>query len=121
MGQNTLENLRIFKNAEIISDLAWEIVKTLPRQEFHPTGNQFIRSADSVSANIAEGHGRHTFKDKTHYFIIARASLSEAKNWLRIIASRYSVPEKTNTDLKKVMKEESYMINKYIKYLRSRQ
>ena len=119
MGQNNLDNLVIFQKAKLISDLAWEIVELLPGKEKHPAGNQFIRSADSVAANIAEGYGRHSWKDKAYYIVVARASLNEANNWRRTIARRYPIPDSINITLEKTMKDESYRINKYLKYLRS--
>ena len=92
MGKKTLKNLLVYQKAELISDLAWEIVKILPHRENHPTGNQFIRCIDSISANISEGYGRFTYKDKTHYFIMARGSLNEAENWRKKLEKRYHLP-----------------------------
>jgi len=34
--------------------------------------NQVLRSASSISSNIAEGFGRRTGKEYTHYLIVAR-------------------------------------------------
>jgi four helix bundle protein len=40
-----------------------------------------LRSASSISANIAEGFGRRTGKEYTHYLIVARGSTTETLNW----------------------------------------
>jgi len=121
MRKHTLDGLRVYQKAQEISDLVWEIVKLLPGKENHPTGNQILRCSDSISANIAEGYGRYTFKDRAHYFIVARGSLNETENWRRLLKKRYSVPDSINIPLEKLLKEELYLINKYIKYLRSKQ
>ena len=53
--------------------------KTMQTQEI---SRQLFRSAASVGANIAEGHGRHQGTEYIHYSIIARASSNETEHWL---------------------------------------
>ena len=48
--------------------------------------DQAIRSATSVPANLAEGHGR-TGRDRTHLWRIAYASAKEVDSHLRLLAS----------------------------------
>lgn len=43
---------------------------------------QLFRSATSVGANIAEGHGRHQGTEYIHYLIIAQGSANETEHWL---------------------------------------
>lgn len=43
--------------------------------------NQVLRSASSISANIAEGFGRRTGKEYTHHLIVARGSTTETLDW----------------------------------------
>ena len=43
--------------------------------------NQVLRSASSISSNIAEGFGRRTGKEYTHYLIVARGSTTETLDW----------------------------------------
>ncbi len=43
--------------------------------------NQVLRSTGSISANIAEGFGRRSGKEYTHYLIVARGSTTETVNW----------------------------------------
>ena len=51
-----------------------------------PIADQLIRSASSVPANLAEGHGR-SGKDRTHLWRIAYASANEVDSHLRLLAS----------------------------------
>ena len=44
---------------------------------------QLFRSATSVGANIAEGHGRHQGTEYIHYSIIAQGSANETEHWLQ--------------------------------------
>ena len=48
--------------------------------------DQAIRSASSVPANLAEGHGR-TGRDRLHFWRIAYASAKEVDSHLRILTS----------------------------------
>jgi four helix bundle protein len=47
--------------------------------------NQVIRSASSVPANLAEGHGR-TGRDRLHFWRIAYASAKEVDSHLKLLA-----------------------------------
>jgi len=51
----TLEELEVYQIALKISDLAWDIYQTLPKEFRFTTNQQFLDSADSIGANIAEG------------------------------------------------------------------
>jgi four helix bundle protein len=53
--------------------------KTMQAQEI---SRQLFRSATSVGANIAEGHGRHQGTEYVHYLIIAQGSANETEHWL---------------------------------------
>jgi four helix bundle protein len=47
--------------------------------------DQVIRSANSVAANLAEGHGR-SGRDRLHFWRIAYASAKEVDSHLRLLA-----------------------------------
>jgi four helix bundle protein len=49
------------------------------------TADQLIRSASSVPANLAEGHGR-SGRDRQHFWRIAYASAKETDSHLRLLA-----------------------------------
>lgn len=53
--------------------------KTMQAQEI---SRQLFRSAMSIGANIAEGHGRHRGTEYIHYLIIAQGSANETEHWL---------------------------------------
>lgn len=46
--------------------------------------NQMERSALSITSNIAEGFGRQSEQDKTHFYIMARGSTYELQNQLLV-------------------------------------
>ncbi len=58
--------------------------------------DQLIRSASSVPANLAEGHGR-SGRDRQHFWRIAYASAKETDSHLRLLAHA-GVIEQSRTD-----------------------
>ena len=48
---------------------------------------------DSVGANIAEGHGRFHYLDKSKFCYNARGSRVESRHWLEILNERGKVRE----------------------------
>ncbi|MDO9097475.1 MAG: four helix bundle protein, partial [Candidatus Methanoperedens sp.] len=44
-------------------------------------GTQFVRAIDSISANIAEGFGRYSKKDKIKFYHYSFGSVKESCDW----------------------------------------
>lgn len=44
-------------------------------------GKQFVKTIDSISANIAEGFGCYSKKDKINFFMYSFGSLYESLDW----------------------------------------
>ena len=77
-----VEDLDIYKMAEGLSDRIWEICIKWDYFAKDTIGKQLVRAADSISANLAEGHGRYHFNDRLKYCYYARGSLEETKSWI---------------------------------------
>jgi four helix bundle protein len=43
--------------------------------------DQLLRAVGSISANVAEGYGRHAGAEYVHFLTIARGSTTESENW----------------------------------------
>ena len=76
-------NLIATENAIQAAADAIKLVKQVPAP-LNPIANQVIRSASSVPANLAEGHGRFG-RDRAHHWRIAYASAREVDSHLRIL------------------------------------
>jgi four helix bundle protein len=68
---------------------AIRLVRRVPAP-LRPVADQVIRSASSVAANLAEGHGRFG-RDRQHYWRIAYASAKEVDSHLRLLLSAGAV------------------------------
>jgi len=64
--------LDVWKKARILKNELKEIADKFPPEEKYRLTDQLIRSSRSIKANIAEGHGRFTYKDQLHFCIQAR-------------------------------------------------
>jgi four helix bundle protein len=110
-----IQDLDIYKLAEALSDKIWNDYDTWPTKVRLTIGLQIIRSSDSIAANLAEGFGRGTQKDKKRFFIIARGSFEETKAWLRKAARRKTI---SDTDIKvyaEIINELGPKLNAFIK------
>lgn len=76
-----LNDISAYKISFTLSNYIWDIVSKWGIFSKKTIGEQFVRAADSISANIAEGFGRHHKKDKIHYYLISRGSIRESLDW----------------------------------------
>jgi len=84
----SLEDIRVLKNAEEISDAIYKIASRWDEFAKDVVGKQISRAADSIGANIAESFGRYHFGEKIQFLYYARGSLFETKYWLNRAATR---------------------------------
>ena len=76
-----LNDIDAYKIAFHLSNYVWNIVIHWKHFEKSTVGEQFVRSVDSISANIAEGFGRHFKKDKIKFYRYSKGSLKESLDW----------------------------------------
>ena len=76
--------LIFYQKARQVVRLVDTLIKNWPKtMQTQEISRQIFRSATSVGANIAEGHGRHQGTEYIHYLIIAQASANETEHWLQ--------------------------------------
>lgn len=78
----SFEDLIVWQNAMELAVKVYRTSKNFPHNEQFALTNQIRRSVSSVSANIAEGFGRKSQKEKLQFFAIAYGSLLETKSFL---------------------------------------
>ena len=115
MSAKAFEELRVYQQAEDLSDLVWAIVLGWHALAKDTIGKQIIRSADSIGANIAEGHGRGSFVDNRRFVRIARGSLYETQHWLRRAFRRKLLSDEQIQKLKTIVENLAPQLNAYLK------
>ena len=109
--------MEVWQLASKLSVEIFQLTSALPRSEDYGLTSQIRRSANSISANIAEGFGRKTAKDKSNFYVFARGSAFETQNHL-IYGTKAGYFEQNKTD--KLLKEYNQLafdLNKIIKSL----
>lgn len=79
---NSFEQLIAWQKSQDLAVNIYKITKDFPKEEQFALTNQVRRAGSSVSANIAEGFGRRSQKDKLHFYTVAYGSLLEVKNFI---------------------------------------
>ena len=114
MNRTGFENLRVYKLAEEIADLMWEVVIKWNYFAKDTIGKQLVNSADSIGANLAEGYGRGSHADNRRFAKISRGSLFEVKHWLRRAHKRSLLSEEEILNLQELVKELTPKLSAYI-------
>ncbi|HFC09761.1 MAG TPA: four helix bundle protein [Chloroflexi bacterium] len=95
-----------------------EVLPKLPPEEKYALAIQLRRAVQSVPANIAEGYGRYTFKDSSHFYYIARGSLEEVYTYL-VLAHRLNyLDDALFHSLQDELRTLRHVLNGYLKFLR---
>ncbi len=80
----SFEGLEVYKAARVLVRDVYRLQHKFPKIETYSLGGQIRRSSSSVTSNIAEGSGRNSFKEKSHFIEIAYGSLMESFSQLQI-------------------------------------
>ena len=73
----SFENLRVYQLARELVKNVYLLQNTFPKEERYALGDQIRRAAVSITANLAEGSGRESLKEKIHFIEIAFGSMTE--------------------------------------------
>ncbi len=84
MSEPRFKKLRVWQEGMNLVKEIYEITKNFPESEKYGLSSQLQRAVVSVPSNIAEGSGRGTKKDFSHFMNQARGSLYEVITQLEI-------------------------------------
>lgn len=76
--------LLVWQKAMDLAVAIYVLSAKFPAKETYRLVAQITRSAASVPANIAEGKGRATQRDYSHFVAIAKGSLMEAETYVML-------------------------------------
>ena len=88
-----LKDLFVYKLALELSLYCWKVYEKFDWETRKIEGMQFIRSTDSIGANIAEGYGRFHYLDRIKFYYNVRGSLLESKHWIYLLYKRKKVQD----------------------------
>ena len=120
--RTNFEQLQVYQIAEQLADDIWQITAGWERFARQTVGQQLVRSSDSIGANIAEGTGRGSLKDRRRFVLMARGSLYETRHWLRRAYKRKLLSAEQIERLKSLIDNLSRLLNGYLRsmnYLQS--
>ena len=80
----TFTDLRVWDKGHQLVLMIYQGTKNFPKEETYALIDQMRSSAASITANIAEGFGRQTYKEKLQFYYMAQGSPSELKNFIII-------------------------------------
>jgi four helix bundle protein len=80
-------DLLVWRESMALAESCYLLTRSLPKEEMFGLTSQIRRSAGSVAANIAEGHGRENTRNFVHCLRIAQGSLKELETHL-LLAER---------------------------------
>ncbi|MDR3652801.1 MAG: four helix bundle protein [Paludibacter sp.] len=79
---NNFEELEVWKESRNLRMQISIALKSFPSEEKYRLVDQLIRATRSVTANIAEGHGRYHYQENIQFCRQARGSLTETLDHL---------------------------------------
>jgi len=78
----SFEQLVVWQESQNLAVQVYKLTINFPQSEQYGITSQLRRAVTSVSANISEGFGRNSIKDKLQFYAVANGSLLETKNFL---------------------------------------
>ncbi|MEP1094490.1 MAG: four helix bundle protein [Cyclobacteriaceae bacterium] len=119
MSKN-LTDLEVWKKGRLFRNDISTLVNTFPAHERFKLIDQMIRASRSITANIAEGHGRFHFQENIQFCRQARGSLVECFDHLTVALDENYILSSVFEDFLKKYEELIRMLNGYISYLKTR-
>lgn len=116
--QNFYE-MDVYKKCRIFRKKVSDIVKNhFPSHEKYLLSAQILDASRSITANIAEGHGRFHYQENIQFCRIARGSLSETLEHLITAFDDNYITKEFLEKMKKQYDNCLYSLNSYIAYLK---
>lgn len=108
-------DLKAWQKAYQLALEIYKCTKKFPEEEKFGITSQLRRTANSITANIAEGFGRYHFKDKARFYHQARGSNAEVQSFLLLTKGLKYIDETTYKNLGTKTLEIQKLINGIIR------
>lgn len=122
MAYQNFTDLEVYKECRQFRMAISLIVKTrFPPDEKFRLADQILRSSRSITANIAEGHGRYYYKENIQFCRTSRASLFETLEHLITAFDEKYISDEHLVDYKAKVDLCGRLLNGYINFLKKQQ
>lgn len=115
----SFRQLNVYVKAKELVTQVYKLLKKFPKEEQYALCDQLRRAVVSISSNIAEGCGRETQKDQTHFMNIAYGSLMEVFSQLDVACDLGYISKLEFEQMEKMINEEAKLIVGMIKKRRA--
>jgi len=112
------KKLLVYQKAHVLAREVYGITKEYPKEELFGLTSQMRRCSVSVVANIVEGYGRGTKKEKVRFCCIARGSLTELEYFIDLSFDLGYLDEYTYNTLVTMRCDAGRLLGGYMKSLR---
>ncbi len=110
-----LSELEVYKIANSIAEDVYKITSKWEWFDKSTIGVQFVKSSDSIAANISEGFGRYFYKENKLFCYYARGSLLETFTWSLKAFERDLISKEQYETLNQKLETLHIKLNSYIK------
>lgn len=119
MPTHYFKNIKAWQKARELVPIVYKVVNKFAQDEKYALVSQIKRSTVSISSNIAEGSGRSTNADFSHFLDIALGSTFELESQLIISTDLGFAENEQITEIMGVLEETQKLIIGFQKNLRS--
>ena len=112
---HNFRELDVWKKSMKIASAIYALTKTFPQNEVYALCSQMQRAATSIPSNIAEGSGRATDKELSHFLNISLGSAYELETELLLACDVQYIQQGQCEDMRQQIIEVQKMLYALIK------
>ena len=116
----TYRDLIVWQKSKELVIASYLVSKSMPADEKYALVSQIKRAATSIPANIAEGFGRSSSKDREHFYTIARGSVYELDTHIQIAKDLGFINDKEFTEILQQIEDVIKLLSAFIRAHRDR-
>jgi four helix bundle protein len=112
-------DLDTWKHARKLRQEIYRVVGDFPPHEKYGLSSQIKRAASSVTANLAEGHGRYSYQENVQFCRQSRGSLYELRDHLTTALDAGYIQQEKYEQLEAIAMSAIKLVNGYIRATRN--
>lgn len=114
MSHLSINDLDIYRETMEFGETMWSLVGDWDYFAKDTVGKQLVRCADSIAANISEGHGRFHFNENKQFCYYAKGSMQETQTFIEKASRRKLITTEEGCDYYTQPEQLMMRLNAYI-------